>query len=153
MWAPAVFVTCYKSQLQCWQLTRAASAADGMSPGKVGFGLDTTTVPPSLSRSDDAFLGDGVEFMWGDHDIDITQLNDLFDKVSSLFSVSGKWAGHASVCSAAGVCICILLCTCLALRRSAPARCTVYAGLGARPMLSIQSAAWWPDWVRPVSQL
>lgn len=38
-------------------------------------------VQPSISRSDDYFLGDGVEFMWGDHSIDIAELNDLFDKV------------------------------------------------------------------------
>jgi len=58
-----------------------AWAADGMVP------LDTWSMPeerlqaPSISRSDEFFLKQNLEFVWGAQDIDLTELNDLFIKV------------------------------------------------------------------------
>ena len=42
---------------------------------------DEQRTPPSISKGDDAFEADGVEFVWGASSVDLAQLNDLFEKV------------------------------------------------------------------------
>ena len=37
--------------------------------------------PPQVSKSDDDFLRDGIEFVWGIDGIDVEELNTLFSKV------------------------------------------------------------------------
>lgn len=43
--------------------------------------LETVLTVPTISRSDDAFAADGVEFVEGIEGINIEELNDLFVKV------------------------------------------------------------------------
>ena len=42
---------------------------------------DTKRPPPSITKTDSAFEGDGIEFCWGVEAVDLAQLNDLFEKV------------------------------------------------------------------------
>eukprot|EP00889_Picochlorum_renovo_P007993 jgi/Picre1/35023/NNA_002488.t1 len=37
--------------------------------------------PPPISKSDEAFLEDGIEFVWGTKDLSVDELNMLFEKV------------------------------------------------------------------------
>lgn len=37
--------------------------------------------PPSVSKTDEEFLRDGIEFVWGIDGIDVEELNILFSKV------------------------------------------------------------------------
>ena len=38
-------------------------------------------IVPRVSKSDEAFAKDGVEFVWGADDVNVDELNDLFAKV------------------------------------------------------------------------
>lgn len=57
---------------------------DGMSTQKVDV-LSTlegsAPPPPPISKSDEAFLEDGIEFVWGTKDLSVDELNMLFEKV------------------------------------------------------------------------
>jgi hypothetical protein len=65
----------------------AKCAGDGVS---VSFCLgDAEKAPPRITKSDAAFLADGLEFAWGLSAVDTFQLNDLFEKVS--FFVIHVW--------------------------------------------------------------
>lgn len=62
----------------------ALLATDGMSSAKAGLGLRENP-SPSISKSDEDFEKMGVEFVWGYHDINLEDLNDLFSRVRTLF--------------------------------------------------------------------
>lgn len=56
---------------------------EGMSGTKQALvaGTGARPPPPVITRSDEAFAGDGVEFVFGGDQLDIAELNDLFEKV------------------------------------------------------------------------
>lgn len=61
------------------------AAADGISGGKVTWVERLpggAAPPPTISKSDDDFKALGVEFVYGAEGIDLSQLNELFEKVS-----------------------------------------------------------------------
>ena len=61
----------------------AALAADGMSSAKAALGqVLRGSSSPKISKSDEAFEKMGVEFVWGYHDLNLDELNDLFSRVS-----------------------------------------------------------------------
>jgi uncharacterized protein YaaQ len=66
---------------------RARFAGDGISTQIASLGIPQEIAlsenAPAITKSDEAFLKDGVEFMWGIKDLDVDELNDLFEKVCS----------------------------------------------------------------------
>lgn len=64
-------------------LTAAALVSDGVSTQKpqVMSDVDCTRLqPPPITKPDDKFLEDGMEFVW-DNQVDLAELNDLFQRV------------------------------------------------------------------------
>lgn len=63
-----------------------AHAADGISPGKVCWVTDrasSESLPmPDISKGDEEFQKLGVEFLTSREGIDMSELNELFEKVS-----------------------------------------------------------------------
>jgi hypothetical protein len=55
-----------------------------MSPDKTQFGdrLDGFMQPPPISKSDEEFAAEGLEFVTTPEGLAITELNDLFEKVT-----------------------------------------------------------------------
>ena len=58
---------------------------DGIS-ARISIG-DAARKPPPISKSDEAFREDGVEFVWGAAGIDVQELNELFERVRGLSAV------------------------------------------------------------------
>ena len=61
-----------------------AATAEGMSSKKSELvaGLERGLQQrPVISKTDEAFAADGVEFVYGAEGIDLAELNDLFKKV------------------------------------------------------------------------
>lgn len=66
-----------------------ASQEEGVTPALLGGcaaaaaapPLPPPLTPPPLTRSDAAFLADGLEFVWGTEGLNLEDLNDLFEKV------------------------------------------------------------------------
>lgn len=58
----------------------AAQAQEGISPSKDWF----TVAPqvPTISKSDEEFREEKIEFVFGAEGIDLAELNDLFERVS-----------------------------------------------------------------------
>lgn len=48
---------------------------------KINIEAPAQRQPPLMSKSDEAFAHDGVEFVWGSESLDVEALNDLFEKV------------------------------------------------------------------------
>ena len=74
-----------------------AATTEGMSGTKSALVAGTVLRPPpapAISRSDAAFAADGVEFVFGGDELDIDELNDLFEKVSR-----DSWQMWSSGCS------------------------------------------------------
>lgn len=58
-------------------------ATDGMSSAKAALGQALRDNPsPKISKSDEDFERMGVEFVWGYHELNLDELNDLFSRVS-----------------------------------------------------------------------
>lgn len=77
--------------------SRTPTTADGISSGKVTWieKLPGGAAPaPPISRSDEDFEQLGVEFVYGPEGIDLSELNDLFERVRS--------AGTAHATTASG---------------------------------------------------
>lgn len=62
-------------------LTGGVRAADGVS-AHISIG-DAARKPPPITKSDEAFRQDGLEFVWGGAGIDVKELNELFERVCS----------------------------------------------------------------------
>ena len=60
-----------------------AAADDGVCPAKAALAVQLveTLAPPKITKTDEAFAADGVEFMYSHEGIDLEELNDLFGKV------------------------------------------------------------------------
>lgn len=93
----------------CRAVPRPALAAtlvsDGVSTQKPALiadhaaAADARLAPPPITKSDERFLEDGMEFVWGAEGVNLAELNDLFQRVSTvllLWGVSG-WGGGADV--------------------------------------------------------
>ena len=65
---PVKFISCFH-------------AVDGLSPSTVAIGLGTRPDPPTITKSDEDFLKDGVEFVRDATGLNIDELNNLFVKV------------------------------------------------------------------------
>lgn len=64
----------------CLQLTmRFCPAEDGVSP-HLSIG-ERARIIPKISKSDEAFAKECIDFVWGHEDINISELNDLFERV------------------------------------------------------------------------
>ncbi|KAK9902096.1 hypothetical protein WJX75_004187 [Coccomyxa subellipsoidea] len=60
----------------------AMLASDGISSAKAALGHALREKPsPRISKSDEDFENMGVEFVWGYHDLNLEDLNDLFSRV------------------------------------------------------------------------
>lgn len=62
----------------------AVGLSDGINtqkPSLMADSLEQHLPPPPISKSDAAFLEDGVEFVWGAEGVDVGELNNLFEKV------------------------------------------------------------------------
>jgi len=61
----------------------ASATLEGMSGTKSALvaGIGLQLPPPVITRSDEAFASDGVEFVYSGDEIDLMELNDLFEKV------------------------------------------------------------------------
>lgn len=77
----------------CTHAAAALLATDGMSSAKAGLGLRENP-SPSISKSDEDFEKMGVEFVWGYHDINLEDLNDLFSRVRTLFGTRSLISRH-----------------------------------------------------------
>lgn len=62
-------------------LTLNVLASEGMSTEKHSFVSDFHPPPPQITKSDEAFQEEGIEFVWGIEGIVLDELNDLFQKV------------------------------------------------------------------------
>lgn len=56
-------------------------ADDGVSP-HLNIGERARTIP-KISKSDEAFAKECIDFVWGYEDINTSELNDLFERVRS----------------------------------------------------------------------
>jgi hypothetical protein len=56
-------------------------SAGGAATLSINLEPPTQRQAPNISKSDEDFLEDGVEFVWGSDTINIGELNDLFEKV------------------------------------------------------------------------
>ncbi|KAK9812849.1 hypothetical protein WJX72_004691 [[Myrmecia] bisecta] len=61
----------------------ATAAAEGISLNKAGWAVlhEGTLQPPPISKTDEQFASDNVQFVEGYADINLAELNDLFEKV------------------------------------------------------------------------
>jgi hypothetical protein len=71
----------YIPPAQC-RLGGQCGVGDGMSP--LICLEERGMVPPPISKSDETFQNEGLEFIWGSKGIDVKELNDLFERVCSL---------------------------------------------------------------------
>lgn len=51
----------------------------------IGVDLQNKLVQPKLSKTDEAFAKAGVEFVQGGDEVDIPELNNLFEQVSRAY--------------------------------------------------------------------
>jgi hypothetical protein len=67
-----------------------AAAAEGISPGKSSWSVlhGEHLQPPPITKPDTVFNEMGAEFVYGYEDVNLAELNDLFEKVCHL--------GHAA---------------------------------------------------------
>lgn len=65
------------------------TTGEGMSPDKTQWGeqFEGTLQPPTLSRLDEEFQKQGLEFVEVKEGISLVELNDLFERVSGLVQV------------------------------------------------------------------
>lgn len=80
---PFGLVTC-GHLLCCICAATAAAADDGICPDKAGLAVQLIEMlgPPKITKTDEAFAADGVEFVYNHEGIDLEELNELFGKVS-----------------------------------------------------------------------
>lgn len=60
-----------------------AVAADGVCSRKATLGIDAPHLPPVISKPDEYFDSLGLEFVSGNAELSISDLNDLFSRVST----------------------------------------------------------------------
>lgn len=56
-------------------------ATEGVSTDKACFMSDQQPPPPTITKSDEDFAEEGLEFVWGLNGIVLDELNDLFQRV------------------------------------------------------------------------
>ncbi len=69
--------------MSCPCAATAAAADDGICTDKAGLGVQLVEMlaPPKITKTDEAFAADGVEFVYSHEGIDLEELNELFGKV------------------------------------------------------------------------
>ncbi len=57
-----------------------------MSPDKTQFGdrFDGHMLPPRISKTDDDFAAENLEFVYGQEGLSISELNEVFEKVPAV---------------------------------------------------------------------
>lgn len=70
------------SHLRLW-VDIAAWAADGVAQQLDWAGSEEKLKAPQITRSDQQFLDQNLEFVWGCQGLNLTELNDLFEKVGA----------------------------------------------------------------------
>ena len=102
----------------------AALSVDGICSRKATLGLDVPQPPPVISQPDEYFEKLGLEFVAGHEELSITELNDLFSRVSLL--VAGRMMGMLLPMSS-----CYLLCCVVSMDRHCQSVAThIYNVLG-----------------------
>jgi hypothetical protein len=103
-------------------LVHAAAAAmlasDGISSAKAALGHALREKPsPRISKSDEDFENMGVEFVWGYHDLNLEDLNDLFSRVRPFMTCTSILCYHSPTEGKYRVqCFCSLACCWACLR-------------------------------------
>lgn len=74
-----------------WVISEARPQCESLCAGEgaCNVAVDIPPLPPPrVSKSDDDFLRDGIEFMWGIGGIDVEELNTLFSKARLLINLT-----------------------------------------------------------------
>ena len=71
-------------------------ASDGISSTKAALGHALREKPsPRISKRDEDFENMGVEFVWGYHDLNLEDLNDLFSRVRPFMTCTSILCYHS----------------------------------------------------------